>query len=254
MNSKKFNKEYFKKYQIRNIFGLEKGERPFLYSFWIRKLKTYCQKNSKILEIGCGAGYFLKWLEKFYDATGIDISYDAIELAKKRVKKAALKVASAEELPFRDSTFDCVIAFDVIEHLKNPKKFFSETYRVLKSKGILILSTPNPESLGAKIKAKINPKMKNLPYERLDFVWHGWRDLTHINIKKIEEWRKIIRESGFEILKDGTDTLWDVPYFNFVPLFIQKLILIPLHWLLTYILGFFSWKYGENYVCILMKK
>lgn len=248
----KFDKNYFKKYQQKNIFGLDKGEKPFLYLFWKRKLKKMLSLGSKVLEVGCGCGYFLKRIDKIFDTYGADYSKEALELAR-RITKAKLFLCNAEKLPFKNESFSAVIAFDLIEHLTNPEIFLKETFRVLKNNGFLILSTPNPKSIGARLKNKLTPGIENLPYDEINFVWYGWRDKTHINIKTLKEWRRIIESCGFKILKDGTDTLWDVPYFRFVPNLIQKLIFMSLHWILTFIFGFFPWNFGENYICIAKK-
>jgi len=243
--------DYYKIYKTKNIFGLDKGERPFLYSFWLRKLLKLLPEGSKTLEVGCGYGYFLKWLEKKFSVVGIDISEDAIKEAKKRTK-ASLNIGDAEKLPFENSSFSAIVAFDLIEHLNNPEIFLSEVYRILHNYGLLILSTPNPESIGCKIKPK-KIEWKGLPYESWLEEWHGWRIDTHINIRHMQKWRKLLYEKGFKILKDGTDTLWDIPYFKIVPLIFQKIFFISPHWILTWLFGFFPWKFGENYVCIAKK-
>lgn len=248
----KFDLNYFKSnYTQKNIFGLEKGERPFLYSFWMRKFSKMVKKGAKILEVGCGVGYFLRWLEKKYDVVGVDISSQAIKIAKNRTK-ASLLVADAQKLPFRNETFDVIVAFDVIEHLENPVKFFREAYRVLSRNGLLILSTPNPGSFGCYIKAQ-KPKQNGLLDEKRVLQWHGYKDNSHISIKSIIEWRNLLKNNNFLILKDGTDTLWDVPYFRYVPTSIQKFLFISIHWVLIWLFGFFNWKYGENYICIAQK-
>jgi len=249
---KQFDKGYFKRYRIKNIFGAESGSRPFLYSFWMRKLKKFIAKNGKVLDAGCGQGYFLRRLEKRYKTIGFDISEDALLSAKNRTKKSTYIKSLAERLPFQNNSFSVVIAFDIIEHLEQPDKFLREAYGVLVQNGFLIISTPNPESFGCKIKLKM-PEWKGLNYEKRIAEWYGWRDDTHLNIKLRSEWKKILQKTGFRIIKDGTDTLWDVPYFKRFPYILQKIFFISLHWLLIMIFGFFPWKYGENYICIAKK-
>jgi SAM-dependent methyltransferase len=253
-----FDEKYFEKYQIKSIFGLEKGEKPFFYSFWIRKLKYlklkyFPTEKIRVLEVGFGGGYFLQRLEKVknIELFGIDISPYALEYAKRRIRFASLHLGKGEDLPFEDNFFSVIFAFDVIEHMQDPEKFFIESYRTLQDFGILIFSTPNPESFGAKVKAK--KQQFELPYEERYDEWFGWRDPTHINIKTKEEWRKILKKVGFDVLKDGTDTLWDVPYINGIPAIIQKVVFMPFHYVLTYLFCFFPWKWGENYVCIAQK-
>lgn len=246
-----YNKQYFKSYYQRSWLGIEKGAKPFLYRFWLRKVKKITKNGDKILEAGCGLGYFLSHLEKERDTIGIDISSDALKIAKESLGIPLLQ-ASAERMPFRKPIFSLIIALDIIEHLSHPEIFFSEAKRILKDGGHIILSTPNPSSFGAKLKGR-KPEFQEKPNNERMLEWYGWRDESHINIKQFEEWRNIIKENGFRIVRDGTDTLWDVPYFKCIPEAIQKTFFISAHWVLTWIFGFFPWKWGENYMCIARK-
>ena len=51
-------------------------------------------------------------------------------------------VADARHLPFEDSSFDCIMAIEVFEHLENPEKFVKEAYRILNNSGSIFLSIP----------------------------------------------------------------------------------------------------------------
>jgi hypothetical protein len=92
-----------------------------------------------------------------------------------------------------------------------------------------------------------------MPYELRMWEWHALRDESHINIRPFSEWRNLLKINDFRIARDGTDTLWDVPYFKGIPYAVQKVPFISLHWILTWLFGFFPWKWGENYVCIARK-
>lgn len=80
-----YDSEYYTRYSKKNLFGLEKGERPFLYAFWIRKLKKLLNKDARVLDVGCGAGYFLKRLEKNFKVDAMDVSQDALDITKGKV-------------------------------------------------------------------------------------------------------------------------------------------------------------------------
>ena len=79
----------------------------------------------KVLDIGCGDGYFLKKL-KNADGYGID----------------KLLGDDANKMDFNNSYFDIVTMLAVIEHITNPEKIIDEIYRVLKPGGKFIFTTP----------------------------------------------------------------------------------------------------------------
>lgn len=237
--------------KVNNVFGSENRTKPYLYSFWIRKLKNIISSNDAVLEVGCGRGYFLKKLSRRYKPIGLDISEDMLSSITDQASVPLFR-GTAEKLPFKSNSFSAVIAFDVIEHLEYPEYFFEEASRVLRNSGFLFISTPNPESFGSRIKqGKVGLK-RNLPLAR-NFMWFGWRDDTHINIRKRSEWKKLMTKNGLSVMRDGTDTLWDIPYFKSVPYIFQKIVFISLHWTLTLLFGFFPWRLGENYICIAKK-
>lgn len=64
-----------------------------------------------------------------------------VKLAQSR-RVPLLVAGDAENLAFTSGNFDAVIASEVVEHLWNPLSFFDEAYRVLRSNGYLIISTP----------------------------------------------------------------------------------------------------------------
>ena len=219
----KLQERYFRRYKEKNLFDLDRGERPFLYSFWMRKLKKLLPDEARVLDIGCCTGYFLRHIEKRFNVFGMDISKIAIREAKNRTR-AALSVGDAQELPFGNNSFKAIIAFDIVEHLNNCEAFFSQVHRILNDRGYLIFSTPNPESLGSRLKPRVSNSQEDANNCR-KLVWFGWHE-THINIKTIKEWRDIMDNHGFNILKDGTDTLWDIPYIKWLPYWMQKILLM----------------------------
>ena len=77
-------------------------------------------KTGRLLEVGCGVGYFLAQAEKYFETYGIDISPIAIQYAKKNTTKSILTVGSATNLPFKNDFFNIVVALDVLEHIHNP--------------------------------------------------------------------------------------------------------------------------------------
>lgn len=100
-------------------------------------------KLLKILDIGCGAGFFSILLAaKGNDVTGIDLTESMIEeavaLAAEEKSNARFQVMDAEKLAFPDETFDAVVSRNVTWNLPHPEKAYAEWLRVLKTGGLLL--------------------------------------------------------------------------------------------------------------------
>jgi SAM-dependent methyltransferase len=95
--------------------------------------------SGKVLEVGCGGGGMVKAI-KFYrpdlEVFGCDINQLAIKQAKKNPEGVSFRAGDALSLPYQDDSFDAVLSFDLLEHLKEPKKAVFEFYRVLKANGL----------------------------------------------------------------------------------------------------------------------
>jgi ubiquinone/menaquinone biosynthesis C-methylase UbiE len=107
--------------------------------------KNIIDKQDKILEIGGGIGKLSNVLlnRGFEKITCTDYSIKAIEYGKKKYPKLDLVCMDACKLEFESETFDRCISFDLIEHLPNVDKHFSEIHRVLNWNGIYLFQTPN---------------------------------------------------------------------------------------------------------------
>lgn len=115
----------------------------------LEKLQTSSQALN-ILDLGCGRGEWLELLtENGYVAQGVDLDLDMLEACK----SLNLNHHHADALQFlksqTDDAFDVISSFHLIEHLPFDvlKILISETLRVLKPGGLLILETPNSENL-----------------------------------------------------------------------------------------------------------
>ncbi len=114
-----------------------------------RLLKAYVAVlpyiKGSVLELGCGEGRGVELLmEQADDFTGLDKIQEVIDKLSAKYPKATFKQAVFP--PFSDiadNTFDTIVSFQVIEHIKNDKLYLQEIQRVLKPGGQAILSTPN---------------------------------------------------------------------------------------------------------------
>jgi SAM-dependent methyltransferase len=102
--------------------------------------------ESAVLDAGCGTGGFLRFLideRQPARACGIDLSLEAIELARRRVPEAELEVASVTKLPFPAGSFDLVVCNDVLQHLSDSDiaEALAELRRVVGEQGTLLVRT-----------------------------------------------------------------------------------------------------------------
>ena len=115
--------------------------------------ETFCKhlwrldklKGMKVLDVGCGPG----WLVRAYAAGGskvvcLDLAYRSVELTRVSLDifglHAEVLQGNAEQLPFRDETFDFVACSGVLHHTPDTQRGIDEIYRVLRPDGEAVIS------------------------------------------------------------------------------------------------------------------
>lgn len=105
-------------------------------------------RNKRVLDVACGEGYGAALLAgTAASVTGADADAETIALAQVKYRQPNLGFVRADitALPFSDGEFDVVVSFETLEHVANHDAVLTELKRVLKPKGLLIISTPNKE-------------------------------------------------------------------------------------------------------------
>ncbi len=101
----------------------------------------------RLLEIGTGAGFFLKAAGRAgWDAHGLELSAEAAAYATGTLELNVVR-QPAEAMPFEAGSFDAAAMFEVIEHLRDPIAVLRAAHAALKPGGRLIVSTPNLDAL-----------------------------------------------------------------------------------------------------------
>jgi ubiquinone/menaquinone biosynthesis C-methylase UbiE len=100
-----------------------------------------------VLEIGTGTGYGIEIIAPHAESYVTLDKHCAVDVASLPAN-VEFRLATVPPLPFGDGEFDCVVSFQVIEHIVRDKELVAEVMRVLRKGGKFIVSTPNkPMSL-----------------------------------------------------------------------------------------------------------
>ena len=132
-----FQKDYWERNRKRRM-----PQHPVIEAFvrpkikYIKKYVKYSE-DTRVLYVGCGNGFFGYYFSKFCDVTELD--YSKYLLRANPLEK--LIQADAENLPFKDDTFDVVFSSALLHHVENPKEILEEYKRV--SKEFVVIIEPN---------------------------------------------------------------------------------------------------------------
>ena len=198
----------WKKVTIKQFNKWSEKKNKFLLLKRIEGISPFIPMNSKILDVGCGDAEMLEHIYRVKIpayAVGIDfreglINHDAINILR----------GDAENLPFKDQSFDCVTTTAVIEHLPDPVNALTEFKRVLRRDGILIITTPNPlyskaADIAAYLKLKYKEGLetpislswleKTLSNMNFDIIFSRGFLISPINVPFIEALEKVVTKT-----------------------------------------------------------
>ena len=149
----------------------------------------------EILEIGTGTGGMLRTLlDRGYRARGVELNPDLIAESRRWYGDLPIQQVSSVELPFPPESFDIVLSFDVLEHIRDSDAHLREVHRVLRPGGQYLIQTPN--------------KWSNVAFETVRWrSFTRWRD-DHCSLHTPEQLRRRLDAHGFSA------ELFDVPVVN----------------------------------------
>ncbi len=175
------------------------------------------QAGTKLLDLGCGGGIYLKMLaDTDAELWGIDISENAVSIARQRMKKPdQIICADADPLPFDSDEFDYVSAWGTVEHFISVSSILKEIKRVLKPGGKAVISVPN------------------VYYYK--YIWDTLRKGTgpvkHQEpevLYSFREWKGIIEKAGLEVIRKFRHNKFVQPRFMiwlrsiFIPFYLSN--------------------------------
>lgn len=191
----KFQEEAFDKKAGEKKFYAIGGRDNRNHKIKFRKLLETLQlkENENVLEIGVGEGEhahrLLKDTDIFY--TGIDISIKTLGVAESRLQafqgRFNLKKDNANNLSFKDNTFDAVFCAATLHHMEKPFLMISEMVRVLKPNGRIALMEPNwiyPTNIGFMLFLKEDRNMWLMRRKNF-YVWLKKAGLKYVNVENL---------------------------------------------------------------------
>ncbi len=149
-----------------------------------RLARKYARDDWSVVDLATGSGYGSYYLacQKFAHVLGIDHDVTSVAFAEEtyasRINNLAFQVGDAGDIPLADNQVDLFVSYETLEHVPEPRLFVQEIHRVLKSNGIVLLSTPN----------------KHLAMQR------GDENPYHISEMFVEDVMKEMERAGFELI------------------------------------------------------
>ncbi len=163
---------------LRKVMGFP--FRPFL-----RQVPRQ-RSGGRVLDIGCGSGGYLAFLTKLgWTCHGIEPGPKSRAYAQE-VLGLTVHHGPLQSCRFPDSFFDVVTMWHVIEHLPDPLETLQEIRRILKPDGIIMLRTPNVDSLEARL---------------FRGHWYGLDPPRHLFVLAPDTIRAMLERSGFVITR-----------------------------------------------------
>lgn len=174
----------------------------FWSDYWRRQLLRIEQlidiQKPRLLDIGCGVGQFMLAAREFgWDPVGVEISKDQALYAN-RAFDLEVAADAFERVDFDPSSFDIVTLWSVLEHLRDPRFVMEKIRAILRPSGIVVIRTPNHESLISILAAATHKLTRGrylLPIYSNDHLFR----FSELSL------RNLLTITGFETLRLGQD-------------------------------------------------
>ena len=177
--------------------------------------------RKKVLEIGCGRGFYLKALNEInseMNITGVDLNEKYLKVAREYINNKKIKITSgdATNLKFENDSFDGVVASEILEHIPDDKKALKEIERILKPGGKVIISVPNKNYpfLWDPLNWTLERLFKTHVSKNIWWLAGIWAD--QVRLYGEEDLVKKIKNSGLDVKKIWRTTKYCWPFSHFL--------------------------------------
>ena len=204
-------------YNERYASGGRDAMRPYdAYPMFLNDLRA--QPGRTMLDIACGTGYLLlAGARRGLKTWGIDISDEAVKLARQISPTSEVSVGRGEDLQFRDGAFDYITCIGSLEHFLDMDRGLSEMKRVAKPDALLCILVPNSNFLYYKLTKQQGTEQQDINEHLMSFT----------------EWRDFFVRNGLEVVRVRRDH-WPIrkirPFATANPFRIAKGLVFKLVW------------------------
>lgn len=154
-------------------------------------------RGKRILDVGCGMGVFLELLrEKGAFPYGLDLSPEAVEFTRKQCGLDAVVVGDFESAEFPPGSFDVITGWNVLEHVRSPRRWLEQAWRLLAEDGILFVKVPNVRLSGAA--SRWTPLLRRLRFPTTSYL--ASRPPLHLYGFSADTLARVLAESSFKVL------------------------------------------------------
>lgn len=168
--------------------GLQSMRPAAAYPIFLDLLQA--RPGTRLLDVSCGSGFLLAAArDRGIDAVGVDLSDQAVRMARQVAPAARVAVGAGEQLAFKDATFDYVSCLGSLEHFLDMGRGVQEMLRVAKPNARFCIMVPNEDFIGWKV---------------LGHQGTAQQDINE-HLLPLRAWRTFFDEQGLEIVRATPD-------------------------------------------------
>lgn len=163
----------------------------------LKLIKSF-HPSGKLMDLGCGLGYFLDGVVKdnTFNALGVDISQEAVDFVKNKFGYNVLNEDNLETI--EPHSYDVITQWHVLEHVHLLNERMQQLKKILKPTGTLFIAVPNSNSWDA---------------QHYKEFWDGYDVPRHLYHFNQESFSLLMEKHGFEVIQTRP-MLFDAPYIS----------------------------------------